>query len=93
MSSDHAPPKPPPRKRSDYWAYYYAQCAKCAPRTIDWDHHAYEAVLGLLMFDYPEKTESIASSHWPRWACMRRLWVRASQAASDSGSVENFHEA
>ena len=58
MSSDHAPSKPPPRKRSDYWAYYYAQCAKCAPRTIDWDHHAYEAALGLLMFDYPEKTES-----------------------------------
>lgn len=48
----------PARKRSDYHAYYWAQCRKLAPRTLDWDHHAYESVLGLLMFDYPEKTES-----------------------------------
>ena len=27
-------------------------------RTIDWDHHAFEAVLALLMLDYPEKTEA-----------------------------------
>ncbi len=53
MSSD----RPLPRKRSDYHAYYWAQCRKCAPRTIDWDNHAYEAVLGLLMYDYPQKTE------------------------------------
>ncbi len=48
----------PPRKRSDYHAYYWAQCKKLAPRTIDWDHHAFESVLGLLMFDYPERSES-----------------------------------
>ena len=48
----------PVRKRSDYWKYYHDQCRKMAPRTIDFDHHAYEAVLGLLMFDYPAKTES-----------------------------------
>jgi hypothetical protein len=53
-----APREAPKRRRSDYHDYYWAQCKKCAPRTIDWDHHAYEAVLGLLMFDYPEKTES-----------------------------------
>jgi hypothetical protein len=46
------------RRRSDYHAYYWAQCKKLAPRTVDWDHHAYESVLGLLMFDYPNKTES-----------------------------------
>jgi hypothetical protein len=46
------------RKRSDYHAYYHAQCRKLAPRTIDWDNHAYESVLALLMFDYPEKSES-----------------------------------
>jgi hypothetical protein len=45
------------RRRSDYHAYYWAQCKKLAPRTVDWDHHAYESVLGLLMYDYPEKTE------------------------------------
>lgn len=48
----------PPRRRSDYHAYYWAQCAKCAPRTIDWPNHAYESVLGLLIFDYPDKTQS-----------------------------------
>jgi hypothetical protein len=48
----------PKRKRSDYHAYYWAQCKKLAPRTIDWPNHAYEAVLGLIMFDYPTKTES-----------------------------------
>lgn len=53
MSND----RPPKRKRSDYHAYFWAQCRKCAPRTIDWDHHAYRSVLGLLMFDYPDKTE------------------------------------
>lgn len=47
-----------PRRRSDYHAYYWAQCKKLAPRTIDWDHDAYESLLGLLMFDYPGKTES-----------------------------------
>ncbi len=47
----------PKRKRSDYHKYYWAQCKKCAPRTIDWDHHAFEATLGLIMFDYPQKTE------------------------------------
>ena len=46
------------RKRSDYHAYYWAQCKKLAPRTVDWDHEAYESVLGLLMYDYPNKTES-----------------------------------
>jgi hypothetical protein len=48
----------PKRRRSDYHAYYWAQCKKLAPRTVDWDSHAYEAVLGLLMYDYPDKSES-----------------------------------
>ena len=48
----------PKRKRSDYWQYYHDQCRKLAPRTIDWPNHAYESVLGLLMYDYPNKTES-----------------------------------
>jgi hypothetical protein len=46
------------RGRSDYHAYYWAQCAKCAPRTIDWPNHAYESVLALLRYDYPDKSES-----------------------------------
>jgi hypothetical protein len=46
------------RRCSDYHAYYWAQCKKLAPRTLDFDHHAYESVLALLMFDYPQKTES-----------------------------------
>ena len=46
------------RRRSDYHRYYWEQCRKCAPRTIDWPNHAYEATLALLMYDYPEKTES-----------------------------------
>lgn len=45
------------RGRSDYWAYYQARCHKLASRTLNWDHQAYEDVLGLLMADYPEKTE------------------------------------
>ena len=48
----------PKRKRSDYWRYYRGQCHKLAPRTIDWDSHAYESVLALLMFDYPDRSES-----------------------------------
>jgi hypothetical protein len=48
----------PARRKADYWSYYYDQCRKLAPRTIDWDSHAFEAVLALLMLDYPEKTES-----------------------------------
>jgi len=46
------------RKRSDYHRYYHDQCRKCAPRTIDWDNHAYEATLALLRYDYPQKTEN-----------------------------------
>jgi hypothetical protein len=46
------------RRRSDYHAYYWAQCKKLAPRTVDWPNHAFESVLGLLMFDYPDKTEN-----------------------------------
>jgi len=45
------------RTRSDYHAYYHSMCHKLAPRHKAWDAHAYEAVLALLMFDYPEKTE------------------------------------
>jgi hypothetical protein len=48
----------PKRRRSDYWKYFHDQCRKLAPRTIDWDHHAYADVLALLMLDYPEKSES-----------------------------------
>lgn len=48
----------PKRRRSDYLKFYHQQCHKLAPRTIDWDHHAYEATLALLMQDYPEKRES-----------------------------------
>jgi hypothetical protein len=46
------------RRRSDYHSYYRAQCKKFAPRTIDWDHDAFESTLQLLMYDYPGKTES-----------------------------------
>jgi hypothetical protein len=47
-----------PRKRSDYHRYYHDQCRKLAPRYRAFDHHAFEATLALLMFDYPEKSES-----------------------------------
>jgi hypothetical protein len=46
------------RRKSDYWRYYHEQCRKLAPRQRAWDHHAYEATLALLMFDYPQKTEA-----------------------------------
>lgn len=46
------------RRRSDYHAYYWAQCKKLAPRTIDWNHDAFENTLALLMYDHPGKTES-----------------------------------
>ena len=46
------------RRRSDYHQFYQEQCSKLAPRTIDWDHHSFEATLALLMFDYPGKTET-----------------------------------
>ena len=49
---------PPPRCKSDYWKFYHGQCRKLAPRYRAWDHHAYEATLALLMFDYPAKTET-----------------------------------
>lgn len=52
-----APPSPT-RRRSDYHQYYWEQCHKLAPRTIDWDSHAFENVLALLMIDYPGKSES-----------------------------------
>ena len=45
------------RRPSDYWKYYHAQRHKLAPRTVNWEHQAYEDVLGLLMFDYPDKSE------------------------------------
>ena len=48
----------PVRKRSDYWKYYHGRCRQWAPRTIDWDSFAYEDVLGLICFDYPDKSES-----------------------------------
>jgi hypothetical protein len=43
----------PKRRRSDYWKYYRERCHKLAPRTRDFDNHAYEDVLALLMMDYP----------------------------------------
>ena len=46
------------RRKSDYWRYYHDMCRKLAPRQRAFDHHAYEATLALLMFDYPAKTES-----------------------------------
>ena len=49
---------PPRRRQSDYLRYYHDQCHKLAPRYRAYDHHAYEATLALLMFDYPDKTES-----------------------------------
>ncbi len=48
----------PKRKRSDYVRYYHDQCRRLAPRYRAWDHHAYEATLALLMFDYPDRSES-----------------------------------
>jgi hypothetical protein len=48
----------PQRRRTDYHRYYWERCKKLAPRTIDWDNHAYEDVLALLMLDYPSKTEN-----------------------------------
>lgn len=48
----------PPRRKSDYWKYYHDMCRKLAPRQRAFDHHAYEATLALLMFDYPAKTEA-----------------------------------
>ena len=84
MSSD----RPPKRKRSDYHAYYWAQCRKCAPRTIDWDHHAYESVLGLLMFDYPDKTEVecvIALAKMELYAPL----VGPRESSHDRGSVKS----
>lgn len=56
--SDSANGSRPIRRRSDYRKFYWEQCRKLAPRTIDWDTHAYESVLALLMSDYPEKRES-----------------------------------
>ncbi len=59
MSSASPSSNPPPqRKRSDYHGYYHNQCRRLAPRYRAWDHHAYEATLALLMFDYPDKTET-----------------------------------
>ena len=46
------------RRKSDYHKYYHDMCRKLAPRQRAWDHHAYEATLALLMFDYPAKTEA-----------------------------------
>ena len=46
------------RGKSDYLKFYHDQCRKLAPRTIDFDHHAYENTLALLMFDYQDKRES-----------------------------------
>ena len=43
------------RKAIDYHKYYWEQCHKLAPRTIDWDSHAFESVLALLMVDYPDE--------------------------------------
>ena len=58
-SNEGRSPNPPPRrKRSDYHRYYHDQQRKLAPRYRAFDHHAYEATLALLMFDYPDKTES-----------------------------------
>ena len=48
----------PTRKRSDYRSYYHDMCRKLAPRQRAFDHHAYEATLALLMFDFPAKTEA-----------------------------------
>ena len=48
----------PKRKRGDYWKYYHGQCRRLAPRYRAWDSHAYEATLALLMFDYPERSET-----------------------------------
>ena len=48
----------PTRRKSDYWRYYHDQCRKLAPRQRAFDHHAYEATLALLMFDFPAKTEA-----------------------------------
>jgi hypothetical protein len=48
----------PKRRPADYHSYYWEQCRKLAPRTIDWDHFAFEDVLALLMLDYPGKSES-----------------------------------
>jgi hypothetical protein len=45
------------RSQADYWKYYHAQRHKLAPRTVNFEHEAYEATLALLMFDYPQKTE------------------------------------
>ena len=67
---------PPPRRKSDYWRYYHDMCRKLAPRYRDWDHHAFEATLALLMFDYPAKTESacvIALAKMELYAPMVRL--------------------
>lgn len=48
----------PKRKRSDYLRYYHERCAKLAPRTIDFDHDAFEETLALLMYDHPGRSES-----------------------------------
>ena len=75
MSNDQKtspnPPLPPKRTRRDYLKYHEDQSRKLAPRYTNWPHHAYEATLALIMFDYPQRTEAeccIALAKWELYA-------------------------